>query len=131
VTTKQESLAAALTQRPEVHGPPAYYTIDWRAAEDSVHELAQLEPEVAVTGHGVAMRGTRLQRDLAELAADFREVAVPKRGRYVRQPALTDRSGVVFVPPAVPDMVGRTVAGVAAVAVAAMALAAVRRRQGS
>jgi glyoxylase-like metal-dependent hydrolase (beta-lactamase superfamily II) len=131
VTTKQESLAAALTQRPEVHGPPAYYTIDWPAAEDSVHKLASLEPEVAVTGHGVAMRGTRLQRDLAELASDFRKLAVPRRGRYVRQPALTDRSGVVFVPPAVPDMVGRTVAGVAAMAVAAVALAAVRRRHGS
>jgi glyoxylase-like metal-dependent hydrolase (beta-lactamase superfamily II) len=131
VTTKQESLAAALTQRPEVHGPPAYYTIDWPAAEDSVHELASLEPEVAVTGHGVAMRGTRLQRDLAELASDFRKLAVPRRGRYVRQPALTDRSGVVFVPPAVPDVVGRTVAGVAAMAVAAVALAAVRRRHGS
>src|SRR4029434_10028879 len=35
VTTKQESLSAALTQRPEIHGPPAYYTIDWRAAEES------------------------------------------------------------------------------------------------
>src|SRR6478672_1031907 len=30
VTTKQESLSAVLTQRPEVHGPPAYYTMDWR-----------------------------------------------------------------------------------------------------
>src|SRR5919206_1762841 len=29
VTTKQESAIAALTQRPEVHGPPAYYTSDW------------------------------------------------------------------------------------------------------
>jgi glyoxylase-like metal-dependent hydrolase (beta-lactamase superfamily II) len=130
VTTKQESLAAALTQRPEVHGPPAYYTIDWSQAEDSVRDLAVLEPEVVVSGHGVAMRGTRLQRDLAELAADFRNLAVPRHGRYVRQPALTDRSGVVFVPPPVPDMVGRTVAGVAAMAVAAVALAAVRRRQG-
>jgi glyoxylase-like metal-dependent hydrolase (beta-lactamase superfamily II) len=131
VTTKQESLSATLTQRPEVHGPPTYYTIDWPAAEDSVRELAHLEPEVAVTGHGVAMRGTRLQRDLHNLAGDFRTRAVPRRGRYVRQPALTDHSGVVFVPPPVADVVGRTVAGVAAVAVAAVALAAVRRRQGS
>ena len=36
VTTKQESLSAVLTQRPEVHGPPAYFTMDWRAAEESV-----------------------------------------------------------------------------------------------
>ena len=132
VTTKQESLSAALTQRPELHGPPMYYTIDWPAAEASVLDLAALEPEVAVTGHGVAMRGARLQRELNDLAMNFRDRAVPERGRYVRQPALTDRTGVVFVPPAVPDRVGRTVAGVAAVAVAAVAFAAARRgRSGS
>src|SRR5215204_3565318 len=129
VTTKQESLSAALTQRPEMHGPPAYYTIDWLAAEASVDALAALDPYVAVTGHGVAMRGERLQRDLRNLSANFREQAVPKRGRYIREPAIADRSGVVFVPPPVADTVGRTVAGVAAVAVAAFALSAVRRRQ--
>ena len=128
VTTKQESLYAALTQRPEIHGPPAYYTIDWRAAESSVDALAALDPHVAVTGHGVAMRGERLQRDLRNLAANFREHAVPSRGRYVQQPAVADDSGVVFVPPPVADQVGRAVAGVAAVAVAAFALSAVRRR---
>jgi glyoxylase-like metal-dependent hydrolase (beta-lactamase superfamily II) len=128
VTTKQESLTAALTQRPEVHGPPTYYTFDWRAAEDSVDEIAALDPYVAVTGHGVPMRGERLQRDLRALALNFREWAVPARGRYVRQPAVADRSGVVFVPPPVADRVGRAVAGVAAVAVAAIAFSAVRRR---
>jgi glyoxylase-like metal-dependent hydrolase (beta-lactamase superfamily II) len=128
VTTKQESLSAVLTQRSEVHGPPAYWTTDWLAAEESVDELAALEPSVAVTGHGIAMRGERLERQLQDLAANFRDRAVPARGRYVRQPALADRSGVVFVPPPVPDIIGRTVAGVAAAAIAAVAVAAVRRR---
>lgn len=131
VTTKQESLSAVLTQRPEVHGPPRYYTMDWRAAASSVDELAALEPSVAVTGHGVAMRGERLERGLRDLAAHFAAKAVPSRGRYVRQPARADRTGVLFVPPAVPDVVGRTVAGVAAVAIAAVAFAAVRRRNGA
>ena len=130
VTTKQESLSAVLTQRAEVHGPPAYFTTDWLAAEESVDKLAALEPSVAVTGHGIAMRGERLERELQDLAANFRQRAVPSRGRYVRQPALADRSGVVFVPPPVPDVVGRTVAGVAAAAIAAFAVAAVRRRNG-
>src|SRR5687768_2862647 len=103
------------------------YTTLFRSAEESVMELAALEPEVAVTGHGVAMRGPRLTRDLQDLADNFRQRAVPTRGRYVKQPAVTDHSGVVFVPPAVPDRVGRAVAGVAAVAVAAVAFAAVRR----
>jgi glyoxylase-like metal-dependent hydrolase (beta-lactamase superfamily II) len=131
VTTKQESLFAVMTQRPEVHGPPAYYTIDWRAAESSVDELAELEPSVVVTGHGVAMRGARLERQLRELAANFADRAVPSRGRYVRQPARTDQTGVLFVPPPVPDMVGRAVAGFAAAAIAAVAFAAVRRRNGA
>lgn len=129
VTTKQESLSAALTQRPELHGPPAYYTIDWHLAEESVNELSALEPEVAVTGHGVAMRGGPLRANLADLAANFDRRAVPLRGRYVRQPAITDRSGIVYVPPPVPDRVGRAVAGVAAAALAAVAVAAVRRRR--
>ncbi len=128
VTTKQESLSAVLTQRREVHGPPAYFTTDWLAAEESVDELAALQPSVAVTGHGIAMRGPRLERQLQDLAANFRERAVPSRGRYVRQPALADRSGVVFVPPPVADVVGRAVAGVAAAALAAVVVAAVRRR---
>ena len=128
VTTKQESLSAVLAQRPEVHGPPAYYTMDWGAAEESVEKLAQLHPSVVVTGHGIAMRGRRLERGLDELAANFRHLAVPTRGRYVRQPALADRSGVLYVPPPVPDVIGRAVAGAAVAAIAAVALAAVRRR---
>jgi len=130
VTTKQESLSAVLTQRPEVHGPPAYFTTDWLAAEESVETLAELHPGVVVTGHGIAMRGNRLERGLQELAGNFRQRAVPRRGRYVRQAAMADRTGVLFVPPPVPDIVGRTVAGVAAAALAAVAIAAVRRRNG-
>ena len=128
VTTKQESMFAVLTQRPEVHGPPAYYTMDWRAAESSVDELAALEPSIVVTGHGVAMRGERLDRELRDLAANFKRRAVPVRGRYIKQPATADRTGVLFVPPPVADVVGRTVAGVAAAAIAVVAFAAVSRR---
>lgn len=128
VTTKQESLSAALTQRPEMHGPPAYYTMDWNAARESVEKLAALDPSVAVTGHGVAMRGARLQGDLRHLADHFDELAVPAHGRYVREPAVADRSGVVYVPPPVADPVGRFVAGAAAVAAAAFAMSVVRRK---
>jgi glyoxylase-like metal-dependent hydrolase (beta-lactamase superfamily II) len=128
-TTKQESISAVWRRRPEVHGPPAYYTMDWRAAEESVNDLADLEPSVVVAGHGIPMRGERLVRELHDLAVDFRTRVVPRHGRYVNTPAVADRTGVVSLPPAVPDMVGRAVAGVAAVAVA-VAFAAVRRRNG-
>ena len=101
VTTKQESLTAVLQQRPEVHGPPAYYTTDWDAARASVEELAHLEPEVAATGHGIPLRGRVLRQALHQLASDFETLAVPRDGRYVRAPALTDENGVVSVPPPV------------------------------
>jgi glyoxylase-like metal-dependent hydrolase (beta-lactamase superfamily II) len=42
VTTRQESVYAALTQAPEMHGPPMYYTPDWKSAGGSVRRLASL-----------------------------------------------------------------------------------------
>jgi glyoxylase-like metal-dependent hydrolase (beta-lactamase superfamily II) len=127
VTVKQESMLAVLSQRPEIHGPPMYYTPDWEEARGSVERLAALDPDVAATGHGVPMRGERLARELRALADDFGRLAVPSRGRYVREPAVTDRNGVVSVPPPVADPVGRAVAGVAIAAVAGAAFAAFRR----
>lgn len=87
ITTAQESAYAAATQRPELHGPPLYFTPDWVAAKSSVERLAALEPETAVTGHGRAMRGAGLRAALHALARDFDRVAVPDHGRYVLHPA--------------------------------------------
>lgn len=86
ITTAQESAYAVLTQRPELHGPPMYYTQDWEAAWASVNRLAGLRPEVAVTGHGHALRGGALRDALDTLARDFDRVAVPKTGRATGQP---------------------------------------------
>lgn len=99
VTQKQESLIGALTERVEVHGPPMYYTPDWPSAHDSVRMLARLEPEVAATGHGLPLRGASLRQSLHSLAENFGRLAVPEDGRYVSQPAVADRSGVLSVPP--------------------------------
>ncbi|MFL5578043.1 MAG: MBL fold metallo-hydrolase [Gemmatimonadaceae bacterium] len=129
-TTKQESLVAALTQRKEIHGPPAYYTIDWDEARESVRRLADLHPTLAATGHGVPMRGIPMQLGLDELARDFDRLARPARGRYVREPAVADESGVLTVPPAVPDQLARVLTGVAVAAAAGVAVAAMRRRGG-
>ena len=83
VTVKQESLYKVLIQKEEVHGPPAYFTPDWAAARRSVEQLAALDPAIAATGHGAAMRGEALRQGLQRLAAHFDELAVPDRGRYV------------------------------------------------
>jgi glyoxylase-like metal-dependent hydrolase (beta-lactamase superfamily II) len=100
VTTRQESAYSALTGQPlGVHGPPAYFTADWDQAGNSVRMLADLRPEVAATGHGFPMRGPTMRRELLELAANFARVAVPRRGRYVGDPAVADETGVRRVPP--------------------------------
>ncbi len=99
VTTRQESLVSVLTQRRELSGPPAYFTPDWAAAWASVNRLAELRPEVAATGHGPPMAGEALQIQLQRLARNFDRVAVPARGRYVHEPVVTDKTGVVYVPP--------------------------------
>jgi glyoxylase-like metal-dependent hydrolase (beta-lactamase superfamily II) len=135
VTTKQESALAVLTQRPEVHGPPAYYTTDWEAAWRSVQELAALEPQVAATGHGIPLGGEALRAGLRALAHDFDRLAVPAHGRYVGRPALTDARGVVAVPPDESDPLPRLLLGFGAGIVAGLALQALfhpaSRRVGS
>jgi hypothetical protein len=86
-TTKQESFFAALaTQRPELHGPPAYFTTDWDAARDSVQRLASLHPAFIAPGHGQPMAGDDAMRALIELSERFDEVARPEHGRYVQNP---------------------------------------------
>ena len=85
-TTKQESAYAALTQKPELHGPPAYFTTDWAAARRSVQQLAMLRPNFVAPGHGQPTSDASAARALQELADRFDEIAVPARGRYVTQP---------------------------------------------
>lgn len=99
VTVKQESLLAVLSQKKEIHGPPAYFTTDWQAAQQSVEILNALHPSVAACGHGKPMEGEALHEKLDLLARYFIEMAVPKQGRYVNQPAFTNKNGVMVVPP--------------------------------
>ena len=98
VATKQESLRAVLQQRKEVHAPPAYFTPDWQRAKDSVRRLAALEPSIALTGHGLPLRGEELSRGLGTLSQNF-DAAIPERGRYVGHAAVMDERGVTDLPP--------------------------------
>ena len=82
ITTRQESAYAAVTQAPEMHGRPMYFTPDWVSARASVQSLAALAPDVVVTGHGQAMQGREMRAALQELAQRFDDVAVPQTGRY-------------------------------------------------
>jgi hypothetical protein len=74
-----------------------YYTGDWDQAARSVVQLAELEPEIVVTGHGLPMRGPEMRFALHRLAREFDRIAVPKN-RYVRRPARVE-DGSAYCPP--------------------------------
>jgi glyoxylase-like metal-dependent hydrolase (beta-lactamase superfamily II) len=83
ITTDQESVYAVAKQKPELQGPPMYFTPDWPSAKASVRTLADLEPNLAITGHGPAIEGDELRYGLKLLADRFDEISVPEHGRYV------------------------------------------------
>jgi glyoxylase-like metal-dependent hydrolase (beta-lactamase superfamily II) len=112
VTTRQESVLAVLTQRCELHGPPAYFTQDWDAARESVRALAVLRPRVLLAGHGQPWTGDEMLAGLSELAENFDTLERPRFGRYSRQPVVADERGVVMLPA---DPLAPLLAGAAAV----------------
>ncbi len=78
-TTKPESFfEAALVQKPELHGPPAYFTSDWAAAKASVAKLAALGATTVVPGHGKPISGAGVPSELRALSANFDAIAVPE-----------------------------------------------------
>lgn len=83
VTVKQESLYKVFTQDKEISGPPRYLTPDWEAAWQSVKTLNELDPVVAVTGHGLPMIDDELRKNLNMLAEQFAHIAIPNYGKYV------------------------------------------------
>jgi hypothetical protein len=128
-TTRQESVFAVATQRLELNGPPAYFTIDWDRAHQSVRTIASLKPTMVATGHGEPMRGEQLPRELAVLARDFDRRARPRKGRYVKQPVIADEEGVIAVP-AAPRSAGIRWGALSGVAAAAFAGTWLYRRLG-
>ena len=129
ITTKQESAFSVATQRPEIHGPPTYFTSDWDTARESVEHLASLEPEVLAPGHGRPLRGYWMREGLHRLAHDFNRVARPAKGRYVRQPAEVNESGVVALPPAVPSPYPKILLGLGAAVVVGAAVRSLVRHE--
>ncbi len=83
ITTNMSSAYAVAVQSPELSGPPPFFTPDWPSARQSVQELAALNPELVVTGHGRAMHGPEMLGALRALARDFDRLAVPEQSRTV------------------------------------------------
>ncbi|MBO2010753.1 MBL fold metallo-hydrolase [Siccationidurans soli] len=128
-TVFAESGLGTLTQKQEVHGPPAYFTPDWDAARASMELLARMEPAVAATGHGIPMHGEELRRQLADFVPRFDSLARPKTGRYAHQPARADSGGVTSVPPPLVKP-WLKVAAVAGLVLGGVALATAGKKKG-
>jgi len=84
-TTKQESFLAVAKQKPELHGPPSYYTPDWDAARASVQMLSKLCPRTIAPCHGLPMCGDEVADQLVRLAINFDHFAMPEHGKYVHK----------------------------------------------
>lgn len=126
-TTKQESMTAVVTQRRELHGPPAYYTQDWDRARESFRALVRLSPDLIVSGHGQPCGGPDVREELLAIAADFDRRERPAFGRYARQPAIADESGVVMLPA---DPLPAVLAGASAMAAAGALVWMLSKRSG-
>ncbi|WP_420155403.1 MBL fold metallo-hydrolase [Siphonobacter sp.] len=124
VTTNQNSVFSVATQKLELHGPPSYFTCDWRAAKKSVRRLAQLKPSAVGTGHGKALRGKEWRSQLQELSDNFDTRALPGSSRYINHPAHTDENGIVSMPTPISYWVAK---GLAIGAVAGLTLFAWNR----
>ena len=128
VTMNLNSFFESAIKHRRVCGPPAPFTADWTAARESVKHLAELRPYTIAAGHGVPVSGDRAVMQLAELATNF---PIPRKGRYVREPAQADETGVVWLPPRPPDSLAGVAVGFGIAAAAGMlfAVAAHRRKR--
>jgi hypothetical protein len=79
---------------------------------------------VIAAGHGVPITGHGIGEALVHLADPFPK---PAAGRYAAQPAITDETGVVSVPPPVPDALPLQLAAAAATVVGIAAASAFER----
>ena len=126
-TVDLDRLFQIITCKQLICRPPTPFTCDWQSAHESLKFLARLRPYVIAAGHGVPMAGSEVAAELSAFAANF---PMPARGRYVREGARTDESGVVALPPAPTDPVFGIAAAVGVAAVAGTMFAvAVRRRK--
>jgi glyoxylase-like metal-dependent hydrolase (beta-lactamase superfamily II) len=106
-TENQDSFFGMVTHRPCFNRPPAPFTTDWPAAQQSLRELGERPVNVVAAGHGTPIRagGTQL-REFAQ------QPSIPRKGRYVVRPALFDEDGVRYVPPPVRDPLPKIAVGV-------------------
>lgn len=110
-TADLDSWPGLISQKQKISRPPSPFTFDWSKAHQSVVTLAALRPRVFACGHGEPMNRPTVPRELQDFADTF---APPKHGRYVPEPAVANKHGVVYQPPKPPDPLPKVAAGVVA-----------------
>ena len=121
-TMDMDSWAAQATKARCVSRSPVPFTPDWPAAVESARRLAALRPDVLAAGHGLP-----IVEDAARRLATYADYPnVPTYGRYAGTPARADETGIVWLPPPVPDRAA--VPLTLGVGAAAAALTALTRR---
>lgn len=99
-TTHHDSVPSVLLGIPRISRAGTPFNYDYAACRESVRLLADLEPQAIGCGHGPVITGPEAASGLRALADNY---PVPAQGRYVREPARTDASGVAYLPPPPPD----------------------------
>ncbi len=82
-TLNQNDAESVLSRKKELHGPPAYFTVDWQNAKTSIENLKNLNPAIAISSHGLPMEGEELKHQLNNLLSNFDQTEVPEQGKYV------------------------------------------------
>jgi len=85
LTVNLNSPGDALSQRHTLGGPPRFATWNWRAATESVSELARLEPGVLAPGHGRPMTGPVLAPALRALGEQLNNPAGSSAGHKLTE----------------------------------------------
>lgn len=101
-TMDMDSWMGLMSGRKTLARAGAPFNFDWEATRRSVQKLADLRPNIIACGHGIPLDDEDLPDRLQRFADRF---PVPRHGRYVKQPAKVDETGVVSLPPAPIDPV--------------------------
>ncbi len=107
-TMNMDSWSGLLGARKELARAGAPFNFDWDATRESVARLAALRPQVVGCGHGLPLNESALPERLDQFAKLFHR---PRHGRYVREAAEVNLTGVTWLPPAPFDPVPLATAG--------------------
>lgn len=100
-------LKSLLARHSHLYPAGAPFISNWARARATADRLADLMPTAIGAGHGEPMIGNHVPQEMRNFASHFR---VPARGRYIKQPAETNESGVTSVPPPAQDDFARNAA---------------------